>query len=229
MQQAQQPQQAHALGHQPSASSQPPSPLSLSTAPSTSTAAGRGTDSDRRALRNAAPRYVTGCSLLDEPGEAGSPAVDIGWHAECSHRAFLVGRRAGCMSVSCPVSCIPYPVSGVRCRVAVVPARPLAIGPAPTDSVRCAVPAIELGPTPSILRRPTSPRQPATSYQQPLARLPLICGCTPKMPHIVCGQRQGQARRKIQGLNHLNHLNHACLQDKEPSLAVAESGYVERL
>jgi hypothetical protein len=74
-----------------------------------------------------------------------------------------------------------------------------------------AVRLIELGPTlsardvatsylatvdhrPSTLRRPTSPHGAAASGQRPAAT-PLICSRTPKMPHIVCGQRQGQTAR----------------------------------
>jgi hypothetical protein len=51
-------------------------------------------------LRNAAPRYadVTGCSLPTDPGEAGWPALTVGWHAGCSPRTtLLVGRRVGRM------------------------------------------------------------------------------------------------------------------------------------
>ena len=91
VEQPQQPQQAHTLSRQP--------PPPVSTTPSIYPRHPRhphhhryktrhGQQPTGIALRNVAPRYVTGCSLLDEPGEAGSPAVDIGWHAECSHRAF---------------------------------------------------------------------------------------------------------------------------------------------
>jgi hypothetical protein len=78
------------------------------------TAARRGTHKGRQPeLRNAAPRYVdvTGCSLPNEPGEAGWPALTVGWHAECSPRTtFLVGRRVGRM---CAVGC--GRVHGVLC------------------------------------------------------------------------------------------------------------------
>jgi hypothetical protein len=111
-------------------------------------------------LRNAAPRYadVTGCSLPTEPGEAGWPALTVGWHAGCSH-----ARR--CLSAAGWDACVLWVCVWVW--------------PCAWSAVRL----IELGPTlsartshlstvdyrPSTLRRPTSPHGAPASSQQPAA------------------------------------------------------------
>jgi hypothetical protein len=152
-------------------------------------------------LRNAAPRYadVTGCSLPTDPGEAGWPALTVGWHAGCSPRTtLLVGRRVGRM---CAV--------GVRLGMAVCMERSAAyrIGSNTLGShlspLDCRLSTLDSA-APNEPTRGAS-QQPAASSQRPAAS-PLICSRTPKMPHIVCGQRQGQTVRETFVLDYPWHM-----------------------
>jgi hypothetical protein len=140
------------------------------------------------------------------------------------HRVFAAN-RAGRSRVACTdsrLACRMQPTHDVSCRPPGGTHVCCGCGCGLWPCAWCAVRLIELGPTrsardvatshlstvdyrPSTLRRPTSPHGAAASSQQPVAT-PLICSRTPKMPHVVCGQRQGQTARETIVLDYPWHM-----------------------